>query len=489
MPLSPPLSRRRLSGLFLPVALSLALGGCSLLPSVGPDYRLPQLTLPAGWFNAVQRTTAGADAPATPSLELAAWWKHLDDPLLDALVDEAIAGGTDLRLAEARLRQARAVRQQAIAGFFPSIAGSTAARRGKTGSQPSSTLYDAGFDASWEIDLFGGTRRGVEAATADLEASRADLADVRVSLVAEVVQDYVDLRAYQQRLAIARANLGTQKETAQIAEWRFMAGLAGATDVEQAKTSLAQTQAAIPDLEIGVDAAKNQLALLLGKTPGSLHERLAETRPLPEIPSVLATGLPAELLLRRPDLIAAERRLAAETARTGQKLAQRFPSLTLGGSFGWQAYSLGALGGSETIVRALTGTLAATLFDGGRLRAAVAAQDAVQEQALVSYEASVLTALGEVEDALVAHAAAYDRIAARRAAVESARKAAGLARQLYQSGLTDFQTVLDTERTRLSAEDGLASAQASLAGSLVKLYKALGGGWSPDQTPNAEKRS
>lgn len=472
------------------ILIALALGGCSLLPSVGPDHETPRLSLPERWSSG---EAAVASAPEEQAHQLARWWRRLGDPQLDQLIDEALAGSTDLRLAQARLRQARAARTQAASAYFPTVTASAGASRSKNAAavsaMPVRTLYDAGFDASWEIDLFGGTRRAVEAAGADLEASEAELNDTRVSLVAEVAQNYVDLRSNQRRLQIARDNLKGQSETLQLTEWRNQAGLASSSDVEQARTNREQTRAGIPDLEVGLAAAENRLAVLLGRNPGALRARLAEPKALPEVPAGVASGIPADVLRQRPDLIAAERKLAAETARVGQQLAQRFPSLSLGGSFGWQSYALGALGGSASLMRAVSGALAATLFDGGRLRSAVEIRSAVQEQALVSYESSVLLALEEVENALVAHAAARERIAARRAAAEAARNAALLARRMYESGLADFQKLLETERTLLSAEDNLATAEASQLSSLIKLYKALGGGWEqPAQAaPESDK--
>jgi len=459
-----------------------ALGGCSLLPMVGPDYRLPAFSLPAFW--------SSPTPPAMPATELARWWRQLDDPLLDSLIDEALQGSVDLKLAQSRLQQARASREQAVSGLFPALTASLGASRNKSSAAisplPARTLYDAGFDAAWEIDLFGATRRGVEAASAELAASEASLANVRVSLLAEVAQNYVELRAYQHRLAIARDNLASQSETVQITEWRNQAGLVASSDVEQARTSREQTRASIPDLGIGLAAAENRLAVLLGRNPGALHGQLAEAKDFPEVPASVGVGIPAGVLRQRPDLIVAERTLAAETARLGQKQAQRFPSLNLGASFGWQAYSFGALGGSDTLLRALSGTLAASLFDGGRLRSAVAIQNAVQEQALLTYQGRVLGALEEIENALTAYAASRERLEARLAAAVAARNAAALSRNLYQSGLADFQKVLETERTRLSAEDALATAQASRLTSLITLYKALGGGWDVAAPANPE---
>lgn len=461
--------------IFKPAALGLVvalLGGCTQLPAVGPDYQPPGLVLPKQWT---------APPVAEPARELARWWRQLADPVLDGLIDEALAGSLDLRLAQSRLRQARAARAQAVSGFFPTLSASTGGQRSKAAQAvsavPERTIYDAGFDASWEIDLFGGTRRAVEAATADQAAMAASLDNVRVSLVAEVAQNYVELRSYQRRLQIARDNLASQSETLQITDWRYQAGLTDGSDVEQARTNREQTRAGIPDLEVGLTAAGHRLAVLLGRQPGALPGELARVAPLPAVPASLGAGIPADVLRQRPDLIAAERTLAAETARVGQKLAARFPSLSLGGSFGWQAYSFGALGGSDTVLRALSGTLAATLFDGGKLRSAVDIQSAVQEQALISYEASVLSALEEVENGLTAYAASRERVAARQVAATAARSAAALSRDLYQAGLADFQKVLETERTRLTAEDNLATAEATVLSSLIKLYKALGGGW------------
>lgn len=456
-----------------PAIVALFLAGCAL-PTVGPDYHPPDLDLPQAW-------SATPGSPEQADRSLARWWTQFADPQLDWLIEQALAGSLDLKLAQARLQQARASRQLSAAGFYPTLSAAVDGKRSKNSAavspQPTRTLYDAGFDAAWELDLFGGNRRGLEAATADLEASRASADNARVSLLAEVARNYVELRADQRRIAIARDNLASQDETLRITEWRYQAGLARASEVEQAKTSRAQTRAGIPDLEVALAAAENRLAVLLGRHPGELHQRLAGTQPLPAVPDTVAAGIPADVLRQRPDLIAAERSLAAETARVGQKLAQRFPSLTLSGSFGWQAYSLAALGGGGTIARALGGTLAASLFDGGRLKSQVAIQSAVQEQALLSYQGSVLAALEEIENALQAYAAGRERVDARRAAAESARNAAELSRNLYQSGLADFQQVLETQRTQLSAEDSLATADAALRTALITLYKALGGGW------------
>jgi len=480
--------KTRITQFGLILAGAALLGGCAgFPPKVGEDYKKPEIAVPSQW--SVTTSPEKGDS----AQRLAKWWRQFNDPQLDKLIDEALAGSYDLKLAQAKLRQSRASRSQAVSGLFPTLTASGSATRtqysnanayssvagGMSGSIPTRTLYDAGFDASWEIDIFGGTRRGIEAAEADLASSEADLNNTRVSLVAEVAQNYIELISYRQRINIAQSNLASQSETLQITEWRYQAGLVTSTDVEQARTNREQTRASIPDLEVSSASAENRLAVLVGKNPGSLHDQLKTAKTLPVLPASVASGIPADVLTQRPDLIAAERTLAAETARTGQKLAKRFPSLNLSGSLGWQAYSLGALGAAGTLTKSLAASLSQTLFDGGNLRSQVEIQSAVQEQAFVTYQKSVLTALEDVENALRSYASGRDRVDARSKAAESARNAAQLTRQQYQSGLVDFQKVLDTERTLLTAEDNLASAEASMRTSLVTLYKALGGGWEP----------
>lgn len=450
------------------------MAGCA---PVGPDYQRPQLDVPANW----QRSDAAVTAPGRD--DLSAWWQRLEDPVLSGLVEQALAGSLDLRTARARLRQARALRAAAGAERFPTVSASTGVSRvegsERTGSGRTTELYSAGFDASWEPDAFGGVRRGIEAAQADLEAAEARLAATRVTLAAEVALNYVEVRAFQARLAIARASLESQAQTSQLTDWRAQAGLVGALDVEQARAQLEQTRAQIPALATSLAQAEHRLAVLLGRAPGAARERLAVRRPIPAPPERVAVGIPADTLRQRPDVRAAERTLAAETARIGQAEAARYPRFSLTGSIGVEALSASALGASGAAASTLAARAAATLFDAGRLRQQVEAQSATAEQALVAYEAAILTALEEVENALVGLANGARRAAALRTAVEAARNAALLARQRYASGLIDFQPVLDTERTLLALEDSLAVTQAESASSLVQLYKALGGGWGP----------
>lgn len=473
------------AGRTLPAALaaSLLIGGCA---AVGPDYRAPDMPVPAAWSH---RPDASATGAMLDPASLSRWWQQLDDPLLTGLIEEALANSPDLRGARAKLREARARRDLASADRLPAVTASAGASRAKssaqTGSGGTASRYDAGFDASWELDLFGGQRRALEAAQADLDAGVADLDAARVTLAAEVARNYVELRSAQQRLAIARDNLASQGDTLQITDWRNQAGLASTLDVEQARTTREQTRAQVPVLETTLAQAGNRLAILLGKAPGSLHDRLDAPAGIPAPPKQLAIGIPADTLRQRPDVLAAERRLAAQTARIGVAEAARRPSLALSGSIGLEALSTGGLTAAGALARSVAASIAGTVFDGGRLRQQVEIQDALREQTTVAYEQAVLTALEDVENALVSLGNAQRRRDALDVAWESARNAALLAQHRYAAGLTDFQSVLDTSRTVLSVEDSRASAQADQTTALIQLYKALGGGWRADaSTPS-----
>lgn len=468
---------RRLARL-LAMSAGLALAGCA---ATGPDYTPPATDTPATWnrLDAAARPQMRAESPA----DLSRWWQNLNDPLLTGLIDEALQANHDLRSAQARVRQARAQRTVAGAGRYPAVTASGSASRSRSseeaGSGTTRNYFSAGFDASWEVDVFGGVRRGVEVAEADLESSEASLAHTRVTLASEVALGYVEQRTLQSRLGIARDNLASQSETLQITGWRVEAGLASSQDVAQARSNREQTRALIPALETSLAEAEHTLDLLLGKSPGTLHARLAEAGGLPSIPVEIAVGIPAETLRQRPDVRAAERTLAAETARVGVAEAARYPAFNLSGSIGLEALKLGALGNGGAAASSLLAGITAPIFDAGRLRAQVDIQDAVREQAQIAYEQTVLTALQEVENALVALARNQERVEALVTATDSARVAAELAQQRYRAGLIDFQSVLDTERTLLSSEDSLASAREFAVQSLIRLYKALGGGWSP----------
>jgi NodT family efflux transporter outer membrane factor (OMF) lipoprotein len=463
----------------LAAVLVFALGGCASLEQRQAEaMAAATVAVPDAWTASAPLLRGAAPAPAV----LAAWWRQFGDARLEQLIDAALASAPDVRSAQAKLRQARAARDLAVANLYPSVGVSAGATRSRSGSGKSQTLYAAGFDASWEPSIFGGLRDAADAALADAAAAQAGLESTRASLAAEVALEYVTLRASQQRLAIVRANVDSQAETLQITEWREMAGLVTRLDVEQARTNLEQSRASIPGLETTRAEAEHRLAILVGQAPGSLRETLRETRPLPAAPDGIAVGIPADTLRQRPDVRAAELTLRAEIARTAQTEADRYPSLTLSGSFGWKAFALSALDGGNSVVRSLAASLAGPLFDAGRVESRVDAQTAVQDQAFVAWEKSLLTALEDVENAMAAYANGRDRVDARSRAASAAANAAELARAQYQAGLVDFQSVLETERTLLTAQDNLASAEADVLTAVIQLYKALGGGWNNAET-------
>ncbi len=461
-----------------------ALSGCL----VGPDYSPPPQPAHENWTAPL----AGGVTADPVGEEIAQWWTVLGDPTLIALEERAVAGNRDLAAAAARLREARARRKGARAGLFPSLsAGGSATRTrssaasfgGITPPDPVRERYESGFDASWEIDLFGGLRRGVEAARADLAASAADLEGVRVSLAAELAEAYVDLRALQRRLALAEANASAQAETLQITDWRSEAGLTTQLDVEQARANLEQTRATIPQLRASLAQSHARLAVLVGEPPGALDALLAEAKPIPTPPAHVAVGVPADALARRPDVARAERQLAAETARIGVAKAEAYPKLSLTGSLGVQSLTTADLFTAGARTSSLVGNLTQTVLDFGRVRASIEAQEAVQEQSLAQLESTLLVALEEAENAIVSYGQEQLRRDSLAEASAAAERAASLSRAQYAAGLVDFESVLLAERTLFSLQDQLAVSEGELTSNLARLYKALGGGWSAGAAP------
>lgn len=452
------------------LAAALALAGCaSLTARSGP---LPEVAVPAQWSQAT---------PTTPATSLADWWQRFNDPLLSSLVTQALQANTTVRSAQAALAQARALRDVASANMGPSLGASASAQRSKSGDNPAGNTFRAGFDASWEPDVFGGKRAGLSASAAEALASQASLADTQVSVAAEVAVAYLQLRGSQARLAIARSNLESQQETLQITDWRVQAGLTTSLELSQARTNTEQTLAQIPVLETSVAQTQHALAVLTGQAPTALQAQLDPVAAVPTPSDDLVLSIPAATLRQRPDVRAAEQQIAAALARVSQADAARYPSFQISGSLGLSAIALSSLTGGGSVVSAVLGSVSVPLFDGGAARAQVRSQEAGLEQARVAYQAVVLNALQEVEDALVSLRGNRERLQRLRNASESAEQAALLAVQRYTSGLVDFQTVLDTQRSLLSTQDSVASTQAELSADHVRLYKALGGGWQPEQ--------
>lgn len=416
---------------------------------------------------------------------MAQWWSRFDDPLLSSLVARALEANTSVKSAQAALRQARASRDLAAAGLLPAVGASASAAHSTTGRHDSSTSYRAGFDASWELDVFGGNRSALEASEAAASASAASLGDVQVSIAAEVALAYITLRNAQARLAIANDNLAGQLEILQITQWRLQAGLVTSLESEQARSGTEQTSAQLPALQTVIEQAGHALAVLTGQPPAALSAELVIPRPVPQASGDLALGIPAEALRQRPDVRAAEHRVDAAAARVAQADAARLPSFRLSGSLGLSALTLGSLTNGASVVSALLAGVSMPIFDGGAALAQVRAQEAALDQEMAAYEATLLAALQDVEDALIALRGDRQRLSHLTIAAEAAGNAALLARHRYGSGLVDFQVVLDTQRAQLNTQDGVASATADLSADHVRLFKALGGGWIPDAESEA----
>lgn len=435
------------------------------------------VSVPAQWSVAAVR-------PDQPPTDLVSWWERFGDAKLSALIEEALNHSPTVQAAVAALRQSRALAGVAAASLAPSASGSASVQRSYTDAQGYRNSFGLGLDASWEPDLFGGLRAGVNAAEADARAAEMALANVQVSLAAEVALAYIDLRNQQARLKIARENLAAQDDTLQIARWRNQAGLVSSLDVEQALAAAEQTRAQVPLLQTALSQARNRLAILTGRAPADLAALPVAPVPLP--PDNLALAFPTDTLRQRPDVRQAEAQVQAAYASTKQADAERYPSLRLGGTIGLQSLTLGSLfNGSSTIGSLLAG-LTQPIFDGGAIAGRLQAQEAALEQARAAYGTRVLEALQDVEDALAALQGDRERVGSLNAAATAARNADLLARQQYQAGLIDFNTTLQSQRTLLSAQDAQASVTASLAADHVRLYKALGGGWSPEAPGTAD---
>lgn len=446
--------------------------------SVGPDYVPPETAVPPTWHAVMDDSLA--PVPADPET-LARWWAALDDAVLTDLIERAVTGNIDLQTALARIREARARRGISQAGFYPTVDAFGAYTRSRgsdsSGSGREVELYSTGLDAGWELDVFGGTRRSVEAADADLAASWEDLNHVLVSLLAEVAFNYIDVRALQARIAVAEANARTQEETYLLARSRHEAGLTDALAVQSALYNLAGTRAQIPTLRTSLDGAQNRLAVLLGEAPGTLHPELSAERAIPVPPATVAVGVPADTVRQRPDVRRAERQLAAQTARIGVATADLYPRFTLFGAVGYDASSLGNLVDSDNLGWRFGPRISWRLFQGGAIRQNIEVRSALQDQALTHYQTTVLGALEEAENALTAYVGEQLRRESLIQATEAAEEAFQLARDQYEAGLVDFNTVLIAQRSLLSFQDQLAQSEGTVTINLVRLYKAMGGGW------------
>jgi outer membrane protein, multidrug efflux system len=454
------------------------LAGCA----VGPNYQAPKTNTPAQW------TTSLAGGETNGPVDLGQWWKNFNDTNLDALIATAIQSNLTLNIAEARVREARAQKGVVSGGLWPSLGAGAGYSRNHYGANTfpplggfgvplDYNLYNADFDAAWELDIFGGTRRAVEAANAQIGAAEYGERDVLVSLLAEVARNYIGARAYQQRLNIVQENIRVEQDTLDLTSNRYENGLTSDLDVQQAKALLNQNEAEVPSLEASFDSSVYQLGVLLGQPPDALVDEMSATNPIPLTPPLVPVGLPSDLLQRRPDVQQAERQLAAATAQIGVAKADLFPKFSLTGTVGvqstwawnWMDYASKYWNAGPTVEW--------DLFQAGSIVANVHVQNARQQQALDTYQQTVLVALQDTETALTAYAREQVR---REKLVQSAQadqEAFDLAAQLYQNGLADFLNVLDSESKLYAAQDAVVQSDQNVSLDLVQLYKALGGGW------------
>ena len=468
-------AKRAINKLWPSIAMGLILIGCA---AVGPDYTPIKPDGPEKW----NAEMAGGLTPNPPDPDtLAGWWTIFNDPELSSLEERAVNGNLDLQAARSRIREARALRGVSQARLFPSVGANAAASKirsnesGGTGTE--FDYYTAGFDAGWELDIFGGLRRSIEASQADLEASQVNLRSVMISLMAEVALNYVDVRIYQAQLALTRANIKTQEETYALNQSRNQAGIIDELAVHESLRILESSRSQIPAIETRLSAAKNRLAVLLGRRPVEFAQELVEERAIPALPAIVAIGIPAETLRRRPDICFAERVVAAQTTRIGVATADLYPKFHLAGTIGIESIDSGDLLDWSSRVWSIGPRASWKIFDGGSIRQNIEVQSARQEQALIQYQATVLNAQEEVENALVAYAKEQRRRDSLEKAAAAAQRAELLARDRYQVGLVNFNNVLDAQRSLLLLQNELNQSTGVATTNLVRLYKSLGGGW------------
>lgn len=468
---------------FFHLLLAGLLAGCA----VGPDYHPPKTAAPADWVS------PHAESETNRQATDAAWWKSFHDAELDSLVARAAQSNLTLRAAVARIREARATVGVIAADYGPSLdtSGSFARDRYSGNGFPpfppgvplDANVYQAGFDAAWEVDVFGGTRRAVEAARADVAAAEFGRRDLLITICSEVARNYVEARAFQRRLAVANDNIKAQAEIVALTRDRFDKGLSSDLDVQEADALLNTTKAQVPVFENGFRSAVYHLGLLLGQTPGALLDELTNAAPIPAAPPVVPVGLPSELLQRRPDVQQAERQVAAATARVGVAASDLYPKFSLTGDVGLQSVSASDWFTAGSRFWSFGPTAQWRLFDMGRIRANIRVQNARVDQALAAYEQSMLAAFSDVETALTAYAKEQTRRQSLEHAAQANNQAVVLSTDLYRHGLADFLRVLDSQRSLYQSQDALIDSDRAVSTDLIALYKALGGGWENQKPP------
>ncbi|EJF74706.1 efflux transporter outer membrane subunit [Bartonella alsatica] len=448
----------------------LILSGCM----VGPNYQKTSFRVPANWGQQTAQTTGRADA-------LAGWWRRLNDPVLNALMNDAIAGNSSVAVAKARVREARASLGQTVGSLLPSVSNSISGSRSGSGqSDTFLTQYRSGFDASWELDFFGGHKRGVEAARYGLEAAVEDMRATMVTLLGDVATNYVEVRGWQQKLLIVRQIASSQRKTYELIRTKLTAGDASELDVSNAQAQVANTEADISQIEANLAMSIHRLSVLTGHVPTALQDLLQKNAKQAKIPQPkwpIPTGIPADILLTRPDLRRAERQYAQATARIGQREADRYPSLTLTGNISTVATTIDQLWKSSTIGWSLGPGLRFPFFNGGQVMASVAVARAQRDQAFIAYRAAVLGALEDVENALVRLTKEHQRLEKLIVANKAFLHSLQISRSLFENGNTSFLELLNADRSYYSAQMALKDSRVSLVTQYIALMKALGGGW------------
>jgi NodT family efflux transporter outer membrane factor (OMF) lipoprotein len=457
------------------ILLAAVIGGCT----VGPDYHAPATSMPSHWE--VTPSTQ-ASHPIQGEAPIERWWTTFDDPELDSLVSRAVQSNLDLEAAIERIRQSRATLEASKAGFLPTANLNGSYTRAGTDTSPPSDLWRTGLDAAWEIDIFGGVRRSVEASTASLQASVEDRRDVLVTLLGEVAADYIQVRGLQQEIIISHQNLDTQTHNVDLTQEKKRLGTGTELDIVQAQQQVVATTAQITSLESQEQQAIYALSILLGSSPTALDNELRAPGEIPAPIMPVTMDLPSQLLRRRPDIRRAERQLAAATATIGVATAQLFPTFSLTGSGSINAAHFGGLGDIHNALWSLGPSVSWPIYDPA-LWANLKLENALQQQAFTVYKQTVLTALFEVQSALVAYVKEQERRDSLANEVSLAQRAVELAKRRYQQGLTDFLAVLVAEQTLLSSQDSLVLSNEAIDTDIVTLYKALGGGWESFDAP------
>ncbi|AIF47943.1 hypothetical protein HY57_12065 [Dyella japonica A8] len=468
-------------------AIAVMLAGCT----VGPDYQRPSEPLPTQWSEAAPQ--AGSHAPVS-----ATWWSAFGDPELDALIERALSANPGLQLADSRLREARALAAADSAAEWPRVDARGSAQRGSQSKHAPGVspfgqggdlgngeglenLFQAGFDASWELDLFGGTRRGIEAARADAEGAAFDREAVQLSLMAEVARNYMALRGAQAQRVLAQRGSDLQRDALSLARARYTGGMATDLEVAQAEAQLRDADAAVSPWEVQARQAMHRLAVLLGASPVDLAGELAEPRDEGPMPTLPDAGLPSDLLRRRPDLQLAERQVAAASARIGEATAELYPQFSLNASLGLASFTTSDFFNRQSTLWSVGPAFSWPVFRHGQVKAMIHVRDEQAQQALIAYRQSILTALQEVEDALAASQEEQHRQQALLASHAASLRALDHARALYKGGMTDFRAVLDQQQRVLQSEGAMEQSRMTQRTNLIALYKALGGGWNGER--------